>query len=74
MLHLLHYSKLPYESIKKDTNLENIEKYLSDKIISPLSLALKSGNGKYVEILLKYMSKIEKNASFLFMSLFPELV
>ena len=41
--------------------------------ISPLSLALKEGNNRCVEIILSFMSKIRYNASQKFVSEMPEL-
>lgn len=43
------------------------------KIISPLSLALKEGNNRCVEIILSFMAKIDYNASQKFISEMPNL-
>ena len=44
------------------------------KTVSPLSLALKEGNNRCVEIILSFMSKIDYNASSKFIEEMPHLI
>lgn len=62
MIELLHYMQVENDGEKGE-----------QKFVSPLHLALKSGNNRSVEIVLDFMSKIEQDASSNFSPLFHNL-
>lgn len=49
------------------------DKNVLHQTVSPLSLALKEGNNRCVEIILSFMSKIDYNASSKFIDEMPQL-
>ena len=62
-------------TMKNKVDVMNVfgKKNTSLKTISPLSLALKEGNNRCVEIILSFMAKIDYNASSKFIDEMPQL-
>lgn len=62
-------------TMKNKVDVLNVfgKKNILMKTVSPLSLALKEGNNRCVEIILSYMAKIDYNASSKFVDEMPFL-